>query len=78
MKKGDRIRVRTYSAGEVERVVLELHRTYVLACRPEVYAEVKDEDFPARSMGFPLTDVVAIYEKHDEIPPTADDGISNA
>ena len=58
MNRGDRIVVRTLS-GEVERVVLEVHPTYVLACRPEVYAEVAlEEGLPYRAMGFPLMDVV--------------------
>ena len=61
MNRGDRIRIRVYPDREVERVVLEVHPTYVLACRVEVYDEVKDlEGLPDLAMGFPLMDVVAI------------------
>ena len=61
MKRGDRIQVRTYPDRIVDRVVLEVHPTYVLACRPEVYDEVKlEEGLPARAMGFPLEDLMWI------------------
>ena len=58
MKRGDRIRVKVCPDGTVERIVLEVHPTYILACRPEVYDEVKHEvGLPTRAMGFPLMDV---------------------
>ena len=58
MKRGDLVIVRAYGGKLLDRVVLEVHPTYVLVCRPEVYDEVKYQpQLPAASMGFPIEDV---------------------
>ena len=67
MDRGDLILVRAYPDKELERVVLEIHPTYVLVCRPEAYPDVeKQTGLSAAAMGFPIEDVIRIIARANE------------
>lgn len=60
MRRGDSVKVRAYGGSILERVVLEVHPSYVLVCRLEVYREVERQaGLPAAAMGFPVEDIVS-------------------
>ena len=68
MERGDVILVRAYPDKLLERVVLDVARTYVVACRPEMYEHLADaRGLPDAAMGFPIGDVVEVRGKmeHD-------------
>ena len=66
MERGDIISVRAYPDKLLERVVLEVARTYVVACRPEMYEQLADaRGLPDAAMGFPIGDVVEVRGKID-------------
>lgn len=61
MQRGDVVVVRAYPNKQLERVVWEEHKSYVLVCRPEVYDEaVKQGVEPESWMGFPKEDVMVV------------------
>lgn len=61
MERGDLVTVKVYPDMTMERVVLEVHPTYVLACRPEVYdAVINQVGLPDQAMGFPVEDVECV------------------
>ena len=58
MQRGDAVTVRSYPNNHLERVVWEVHDTYVLVCRREIYEQaVEFGAEPESSMGFPKEDV---------------------
>jgi len=58
MKRGDLVLVKIFPNQEASRVVWEEHETYLICCRPEVYAKaLKLKREPESSMGFPKEDV---------------------
>lgn len=58
MQRGDVVTVMAYPNKSLERIVWEVHGTYVLVCRLDIYQEAigSDED-PESTMGFPIEDV---------------------
>ena len=58
MKRGDLVTVKAYPDKRLKRVVWEEYDTYVLVCRPEIYAEaIRKKAAPESWMGFPREDV---------------------
>lgn len=65
MQRGDIVIVRAYPNKQLERVVWEEHKTYVLVCRSEIYIEaIKQGVEPESSMGFPTEDVMVVSDNN--------------
>ena len=61
MKRGEKVIVRAYPNKMLERVVWDEDNTYVVVCRPEVYATATLLGTePESVMGFPKEDVTRI------------------
>lgn len=60
MKRGDKIKVRAYPDEVLDRVVWEVHPTWVMVCRLDVYQQTIQQGGiePACWMGFPIEDVI--------------------
>ena len=58
MQRGETVIVKALGDTRLERVVLEIHDTYVLVCRREIYEEsIASGIQPSQTMGFPKEDV---------------------
>jgi hypothetical protein len=65
MERGDIIEVRMYHDRTDRRVVWQVEEGWVMACRPEVYAETveRGQEEPESWMGFPKEDVLTVTPK---------------
>ena len=65
MKRGDVVLVKAYPNKQLERIVWEVHASYVLVCRAEVFADaIERRCEPESTMGFPQEDVVQVPPLH--------------
>jgi len=63
MNRGDKVIVSAYPDKRLERLVWDEHESYIVVCRPEVYAAATLFGVePDSIMGFPKEDVVGANE----------------